>query len=89
MMDSANPLEGWPIKVLLQNALQAKNDIYGTLFNYLRTSLLEFCRRLEQLKICFHLFQVDALELPNLMKQSGMGKHYFDRIEVFLSKQGF
>ncbi|KAH0565170.1 hypothetical protein GP486_001434 [Trichoglossum hirsutum] len=82
MMDSADPSEGWPVKEVIRKAPLAKNDIYGSLFMYIQGILLKFCHQIERLKICFQLFQVDALELPSIIKQSGMGKYYFDRIEV-------
>lgn len=82
MMDSADPLEGWTIKDVVRLAPLAKNDIYGSLFNYLREILLQFCNQVSRLKVHFHLFQVDALDLPGIMRQRGMGRSYFDRIEV-------
>ncbi|KAH9206685.1 hypothetical protein DL95DRAFT_486583 [Leptodontidium sp. 2 PMI_412] len=82
MMDSADPLEGWTIKDVVRLAPLAKNYIYGSLFNYLREILLQFCNQVSRLKVHFHLFQVDALDLPGIMRQRGMGRSYFDRIEV-------
>jgi hypothetical protein len=85
MMDSANPLTSWSVKEVTLTATFAKNDIYGSLFIYIQDILSQFCHQIERLNVCFQLFQVDALELPSIMKQCGMGKHYFDRIEVLLS----
>jgi hypothetical protein len=81
-MDSADPLEGWPVKEVIQKAPLAKSDIYGSLFIYLRDILLKFCHQVERLKICFQLFQVDAQDLPGIMRERGIDKYYFDRIEV-------
>jgi hypothetical protein len=82
MMDSADPLEGWPAKDVAKKALPAKNDMYGNLFVYLQSILLEFCNKLQRTKACFHLFNVDAVDLPGLMQQGRIDKFYFDRIEV-------
>ena len=82
MMDSANPLEGWPLKDVLRKSPFAKNDLYGRLFVYVHDALLKFCRRLENLKVCFQLFQTDAMELPSFLQRRGFGKASFDRIEV-------
>ena len=82
MMDSADPLQGWPIKEVILKAPFAKKDIYGSLFVYVQEALLEFCHQLKKLKIRFSLFQTDARELPGIIKQCEMGEHYFDRIEV-------
>ncbi|KAH8593394.1 hypothetical protein B0O99DRAFT_515819 [Bisporella sp. PMI_857] len=82
MMDSADPLEGWPVKDVIQNAPSAKNDIYGSLYIYLQDVLVRFCEQVSRMKVCFHLFQVDALQLPYKLKDCGMDKAFFDRIEV-------
>ena len=81
MMDSADPVEGWPVKDWVNKA-PAKKDVYGRLFLYIQDVLLRFCRRIEELEVRFQLFQVDALELPTILKDCGIGKHSFDRIEV-------
>lgn len=82
MMDSADPLKGWPIDEVIKRTPFAKNDIYGGLYLYLQDILLEFCNKIKRFKVCFQLSQVDALDLPGVMKQYGMGRNYFDRIEV-------
>jgi hypothetical protein len=84
MMDSANPLEGWPLKEVLKKAPSAKNDIYGSLFLHVQEALLKFYRRLKNLKVRFQLFQVNAVELPGILQQRGISKNSFDRIEVRL-----
>jgi hypothetical protein len=68
----------------MQKAPLAKNDIYGSLFKYVQDVLLDFCHQIERLQVRFQLFQVDALELSGIMEQCGMGKYYFDRIEIRL-----
>jgi len=82
MMDSADPIEGWSAKEVIQKAPLAKNDTYGSLFMYIQDILLEFCYKIASLKIRFQLSQVNALDLPGIIKQYGMGQYYFDRIEV-------
>ena len=82
MMDSADPLQGWPVDEIIRNAPLAKNDLYGSLFFYLQDVLWQFCDRISKLKVDFQLYQVDALRLPSLVKQYGIGQHSFDRIEV-------
>ncbi|TGO85026.1 hypothetical protein BPOR_0439g00050 [Botrytis porri] len=39
-------------------------------------------RRIENLKIRFQLFELDAVDLPGILKERGIAKDYFDRIEV-------
>jgi len=71
-----------PVKEVFQKAPGAKNDIYGSLFLCIQDLLSQFCHRIKGLKICFQLCQVDALKLPGILRQGGIDKHYFDRIEV-------
>lgn len=82
MKDSADPLEGWHIMDILKSAPTAKNDIYGSLHLHIHKTLLQFCTRIKNLDISFTLYHEDATELPPLLGQSGMGKHFFDRIEA-------
>jgi hypothetical protein len=82
MMDSADPIDGWSAKDVAKKGLLAKNDIYGSLYVHVRDILFAFCYKLKTVKTSFQLFNVDALELPALMKQRGVGEAYFDRIEV-------
>jgi hypothetical protein len=77
MKDDSDPLRGWCDEDVLQHSPSAKKDLYGSLFLYLRSLLLEFCRRIRSFNIEIQMFQVDALELPNLL-----GARSFDRIEV-------
>lgn len=82
MKDSADPLESWSIDEVIQKAPAAKNDCYGSLFFYLQDLLLHFCNQIGRFKLSIQLFQVDALELPSIIKQHGLGQCSFDRIEV-------
>jgi hypothetical protein len=88
MMDSADPLHGWPVMEVFQKAPGAKNDVYGSLFLYIQELLLQFCQRIRGLKkICFQLCQINALKLPDILRKGGIDKHYFDRIEVWRSNE--
>ena len=82
MLDSADPLEGWPIDEIIQKAPPAKNDIYGSLFFYLQDLLGRFCHHIGRLKVSIQLFQVDARKLPGIIEQYETGQRSFDRIEV-------
>ena len=82
MMDSADPFQGWPVNSVFQKLPLAKNDLYGGLLFYVQDILLQFCKRIRNLNVNFKLFQLDARVLPDVLNQSGMGKDYFDRIEV-------
>lgn len=82
MKDSADPLDGWPALEVVQNTKPAKHDTYGNLFYHIQDILLKFCHRIKKLSICFNLFEVDASELPSMLRQCEMGQHSFDRIEV-------
>jgi hypothetical protein len=82
MLDSADPLEGWPIDEIIQKAPPAKNDIYGSLFFYLQDILGRFCQQIGRLKSSIQRFQVDARKLPSIVEHGEMGQCSFDRIEV-------
>ncbi|KAL9129400.1 MAG: hypothetical protein Q9217_002131 [Psora testacea] len=82
MMDSADPLEGWPIDEIIQKAPLAKNDLYGSLFFYLQDLLWQFCHQIGRLKISIQLSQVDALKLPSIVEQYERDHCLFDRIEL-------
>ncbi len=82
MMDSADPLEGWPQSLFLQKTPLAKNDIYGSLFLYIQELLREFCQKIRGPDTHFKLFHLNTKELPGLLEKSSMAKRYFDRIEV-------
>ena len=86
MLDSADPLEGWPIEEIIEKAPPAKNDIYGSLFFYLQDVLAAFCHRIGRLKVSIQLFQVDARTIPSIAKREGMKQCSFDRIEVRIPK---
>jgi hypothetical protein len=82
MKDSADPLDGWPLEEMILRVQPAKKDIYGCLYLHIQAILLRFLQRIEGLNVSFQLFCTDALELPGILKECGVGKHSFDRIEV-------
>ncbi|KAF7867297.1 hypothetical protein EAF04_005380 [Stromatinia cepivora] len=82
MMDSANPMEGWPIEEFMSKPRPSRNDVYGSLYFYVLKQLQDFCKRISNLQIRFQLFGLDAIDLPGILDERGTGKNYFDRIEV-------
>lgn len=78
MHDNANPLHGWSSKEVEDSSSgPASADIYGKLFYYVRAVLRAFLLRLLGLQVSFRLFQVDASDLPDHLKDAS-----FNRIEV-------
>lgn len=84
MMDSADPLKGWPIKVPMMMAKPAKNDIYGGLYNHLMGTFHRFCSKLRTLNAYFYISQVDAAKLSSIFGLGVTPETSFDRIEVIL-----
>lgn len=82
MKDDSDPLRSWRIDEIIQHSSFAKKDMYGSLFFYLRKLLLRFCHQFRNSNVDLQLFQVDALELPSLLRGSGQANYSFDRIEV-------
>ncbi|OJD34037.1 mynd finger family protein [Diplodia corticola] len=82
MMDSADPLAGWPLDEVLRKTGVAKNDIYGGLFFYLIEVFVDFCERILTRKIDFVLLNVDAVDLPETLAKDMSLPQSFDRIEV-------
>ncbi|PVH76133.1 hypothetical protein DL98DRAFT_465490 [Cadophora sp. DSE1049] len=90
MMDWADPLHGWSTADVRGKVPLAKNDLYGGLFFHVHDLLLKFCERLKSMKVAFTLFQVNALELPEILRNAGLLKQGFDRVEVSnISDGGF
>ena len=78
MKDNADPLHGWSLKEVEDSSSgPATSDIYGKLFYHVRAVLQAFHLRLSGLQVSFRLFQVDASDLPNHLKDGS-----FSRIEV-------
>ncbi len=69
MMDSADPLEGWPIDEITQKTPLTKIDLYGSLLFYVQDVLWRFCHQIGRLKVSLQLSQVDALKLPGIVKE--------------------
>jgi hypothetical protein len=66
MMDSANPLEGWPIEDIMGMAPVAKNDLYGGLYHLVK-GFLQFCDGIALCPTRIQLLYVDAAELPGVL----------------------
>lgn len=81
-MDSADPLDGWLLADVLGEATNASNDIYGSLYHYLTTTIHQFCEKVHKIDTSFTLFQVNAVLLPTSLARYGRVKAEFDRIEV-------
>jgi len=79
MRDEASPFEGWDYHEYIRFAPRATNDVMGSLFFFLRHTLLRFCQRIKDLNIHFRLFNIDARELPDHFSTE---ESLFDRIEV-------
>lgn len=83
MADSSDPLNGWTFSEIANVAGSAKNDLYGSLYIYVKSILLRFCEGLSRLQIRFHLTHVNVLQLPGILKAHGVTENFFDRIEVY------
>ncbi|KAK4068705.1 uncharacterized protein Triagg1_7065 [Trichoderma aggressivum f. europaeum] len=78
MADCADPLQGWSLKDVEDcSSGPATADIYGKLFNHIRTMLRAFLIRVSDSQISLQLFCVEFEELPTLLEHSS-----FNRIEV-------
>lgn len=82
MMDSADPLQGWPMEDVLKKTPKAKNDLYGGLFFYIQEVLVEFCSKLQALDVNLVLLHGDAAKLPITLGNDFNLPQLFDRIEV-------
>lgn len=82
MMDSADPLDGWDLRHVLDNFQgSAANDIYGKLFNLLKDLLTSFARQVASRKMVFELFNTDVNDLP-----AQLHSRRFARIEVIIAE---
>lgn len=77
MDDKADPLDGWPIRDVAREQTLAKEDLYGKLYVYLRRVFQQFLDGLARIEIDIGLFNVDAIQLPEILQ----GNKYA-RIEV-------
>lgn len=84
MMDSADPLTGWPlIDIWHYPNTNTRHDLYGALFFYLQDRVRKFIDIVRRGKFQFQLLCKDARQLPSLVKSLGYGKTGgFDRIEA-------
>lgn len=85
MREHASPLDGWPLTEHYGKWGNAKNDIYGSFYFYVRERLIKFCKRIHSgSKLQFAITQSDARELPVLAPKifkSPRKIAQFDRIE--------
>jgi hypothetical protein len=90
--DSAEPLNCWDIKAVLDSGTAPKNDIYGLLYFHLLPQLEKFSARLHTEDLHFTLLSVDARTIAQAL-QNSVSKHgvtAFDRIDVSnLSDRGY
>ena len=82
MEDDVDPPKGWPIHEMMQMSLNAKHDIYGALYNYLRELLTTFCTRLQVLRINFFIYHHNPKDLIRSLRHHNTGQQSFDRIGV-------
>ena len=85
-MDSAEPLDGWPIEEPIRMAKPAENDVYGGLHKHLRGIFQRFCSRLRAFNLYFHISQLDAVKLSSVLGLATTTQTSFDRIEVRAAK---
>ena len=79
MKDDASPFEDWDYNEYIRFAPKATNDVTGSIFFFLRDTLLRFSQRIKDLNIHFRLLNIDARALPDHLS---MQESQFDRIEV-------
>jgi hypothetical protein len=77
MDDKSDPMNGWPILEVLGSHSLAREDQYGKLFAYLRTTFSLFLWRLSSHDVHFEFHCTNATELSKLLS-----KNSYDRIEV-------
>lgn len=64
MMDSADPLGGWPLQAVLDTpAGPATNDLYGKLYHHLMHLFATFHAELAARPVSFQLHRADARHL--------------------------
>lgn len=81
MMDSADPLNGWDlVEVSATSAGPASNDLYGQLFNHLKSVFTSFCYRLATCNLEFQLLNVNAEDLG--LHPSDIEEGTFARVEA-------
>ncbi|KAI0175856.1 hypothetical protein GGR52DRAFT_538469 [Hypoxylon sp. FL1284] len=78
LADSTDPLQDWTLlEIMGYSPTPASNDLYGKLFAYLRDTISRVHRRLEPLKISFHVRSASADLLYRYIKPGT-----YDRIDV-------
>ena len=64
-----HPLDGWSLSDVLKTDVgPATNDMFGKLFYHVQSVFRSFYRAIANADVEFHLFNVDAKELPGYIK---------------------
>lgn len=79
IMDSADPQEGWPISEVLNTHTRAQGDVNGKLYQYVRSTLVDFHSRLRSSAMKFQFYHGDVEHVVPLLLDADMR---YDRIEV-------
>ncbi|KAF4538213.1 uncharacterized protein LTHEOB_10983 [Lasiodiplodia theobromae] len=82
MMPHLDPFGGWSLDDILQSTPMAKHDIHGGVFFLVRDVLIDFCTKVQTMKVSFVLLHTEAANLPNTLAKDYHMTHSFDRIEV-------
>jgi len=81
-MDSANPLDGWPIEEIM-GRVPTKNDLYCGMYHLVEDVFRRFCDGTALRPTCFQLLHVDAMELAGMLARLSKDQPlFFNRIEV-------
>ncbi|UNI16475.1 hypothetical protein JDV02_002906 [Purpureocillium takamizusanense] len=75
------PMGEWPMEYLDNTESPAPNDVYGKLFYYLRSLLLEFQQRLQTLDVYVQLTSESAGQLVH-WEDDAIAREPFDRIAI-------
>jgi hypothetical protein len=78
----ADPVTGWRDREVAEHAPIDKEDVYGSMFFYLRHTLQMFHQRLRKVKLKFHITWEEETKLPTILKSFGLENDLFYRIKV-------
>ena len=77
-----DPLAGWDLEKVYHYAPSATNDIYGSLYFFLRDKFERFAQKVRRFPIRFLVSYVHANDLKAILQSHHLGITEFDRIEV-------
>lgn len=82
-----NPMSGYALKAVLETGHRhnvPKNDIYGSLYFYVRDQLEAFCNKLTTTVVNFHFYHQPISALPLVLKETlnPFSTSAFDRIDA-------